>query len=297
MNVLVTGPSGFIGQHILRPREVHATPTNCRSIAWLPYSTRNRDHEPTQPYQAVVHCAGLAHQMQKIDDRQYFEINHASTLKMADLAKRQGAKHFIFLSSSKVFGDDQHHLVLTESTECQPSDAYGESKLMAERDLLALNSDQFVVTVVRPPLVFGPGVKGNLIRLLKLVDSAWPLPFGNANANRSMVNVDNLIALIEHLLDKPATGVFHAGEVTAPTVKELVRTMRLKLNRAPRLVSVPQIFNRLGQAVVPAQMNRLFGGMILSNTQTNQTLGFAPPFSFEIGIGKMVDWYQESKSP
>jgi nucleoside-diphosphate-sugar epimerase len=238
VNVLVTGPSGFIGQHIHRPREARANLTNNRSIAWMPYSTRKLDREPTEPYQAVVHCAGLAHQMQKIDDRQYFEINHASTVKMADLAKRQGAKHFIFLSSSKVFGDDQHHLILTESTECQPSDAYGESKLMAERDLLEMNSDQFVVTIIRPPLVFGPGVKGNLIRLLKLVDSSWPLPFGSANANRSMVNVDNLIALIEHLLDKPTSGVFHAGEATPPTVKELVRTMRLKLNRAPRLVSV-----------------------------------------------------------
>ncbi len=235
--------------------------------------------------------------MKQIDARKYFEINHVSTLRMAELAKRQGAKHFIFLSSSKVFGDNQHHLVLTESTECQPSDAYGESKLVAEQDLLGMKSDQFVITIIRPPLVFGPGVKGNLIRLLKLVDSAWPLPFGNAQANRSMVNVDNLIALIVHLLNKPTSGVFHAGEATTPTVKELVRAMRLKLNRTPRLVAVPQVFNKLGQVLVPAQMNRLFGGMILSNAYTNQTLGFVPPFSFETGIGKMVDWYQETKNP
>jgi nucleoside-diphosphate-sugar epimerase len=292
MNVLVTGSSGFIGQHIVGKTSENSLQSDHHPFQWIPFSSRNLDVEPNRSYQAVVHCAGLAHQMTEVDDSKYFEINHQSTLRMAELAQRQGAKQFVFLSSSKVFGDDQHQLELTEQTECRPSDAYGESKRRAELDLLAMNSNEFVVSIVRPPLVFGPGVKGNLIRLLKLVDCDWPLPFGNAKAQRSMVNVDNLISLIRHLVVNPVSGIFHAGEAFAPTVENLVRTMRQQMGRAPRLVFVPKTLQKLGQLVVPRLMNRLFGGMLLSNLHTNRVLEFSPPVPFEDGIKKMVDWYR-----
>ncbi len=157
---------------------------------------------------AIVHCAGLAHQMKATDPAKYFEVNHLQTIELARNAKNAGLRQFVFLSSSKVFGDGKGNQLLLEDSPCHPTDAYGESKLLAENDLVALENRDFSVAIVRPPLVFGPGVKGNMLRLMNLLDSKWPMPFEAAYSKRSMVNVANLKALIERILDRQASGSF-----------------------------------------------------------------------------------------
>lgn len=288
---MVTGPSGFIGSRILALGS--DTVANSNTL-WFPWSTRSNIELPTQQVDAVVHCAGLAHQMTAVDPNLYFEINHTKTIQLAKKVQERGAKHFLYLSSTKVFGDSLTECIFDEATPCKPTDAYGESKLKAEVDLMAMASPTFQVSIIRPPLVFGPKVKGNFIRLIKLADSALPLPFGNAKSRRSMVFVDNLVALIRHLIVAPVTGIFHAGEAIAPTVQRLVELLRTCLHRPCRLVAVPDFAINLSRFIATSLVSRLFDGFVVDNKWTNQHLGFEPPFSLEDGVRTTVDWYLQS---
>ena len=292
--VIVTGPSGFIGSHLVKVSTGNLAYST--AIQWLPKSTRQGLAIAKGEADAIVHCAGLAHQMKAMDPSKYFEINHLQTIELARNAKNAGLRQFIFLSSSKVFGDHTANQPLLEDSPCNPTDAYGESKWRAEKELSTLESHDFKIAVIRPPLVFGPGVKGNLIRLLKLLDSNWPLPFEAACAKRSMVNVENLKALIERILEQEASGIFHAGESDAPTVRQLVKEIRFHLGRKSRLFPLPKIAQSIGGVVAPGILSRLFDGMQLSNAETNQKLNFSPPVEFSSGIKGMVDWYQKEKN-
>ncbi len=293
--VIVTGPSGFIGSHLLR------TPSDPKgqdgeAIQWIPKSTRQGLGVEAGAADAIVHCAGLAHQMKATDPAKYFEVNHLQTVELARNAKNAGLRQFVFLSSSKVFGDGKGNQALIEDSPCHPTDAYGKSKLLAEHDLLSLESCDFKVAIVRPPLVFGPGVKGNMLRLMKLLDSKWPMPFEVAHSKRSMVNVANLKALIERIVERQASGIFHAGEMTCPTVRDLVVEIRTHLGRSENLFPMPRILLATLGTVAPGIVSRLFDGMELANDQTKQQLGYSPPFSFSQGIQEMVSWFQNEKS-
>ena len=291
LSVMVTGPSGFIGSRILALRTEAVANSESE---WFPWSTSSNTELPSQQVDAVVHCAGLAHQMTAVDPKLYFEINHTKTIQLARQLQERGTKHFLFLSSTKVFGDSHGECVFDEATPCKPTDAYGESKLKAEVDLMAMASPSFQVSIIRPPLVFGPKVKGNFIRLIKLADSALPLPFGNAKSRRSMVFVDNLVAMIRHLIVAPVTGIFHAGEASAPTVQRLVELLRTCLQRPRRLVAVPDFAINLSRRFAPSLVSRLFDGFMVRNEWTNQRLGFEPPYSLDTGIRTTVDWYLQS---
>lgn len=287
--VLITGPSGFIGSRILQ----QPVRNDLELVAW---STRENKRLPQGDFSAIVHCAGLAHQMTPVPADSYFEINHRKTLELAREALDRGIPHFVFLSTTKVFGDARPDEVFDETSECKPTDPYGESKWLAEKDLLALAGPAFTVSIVRPPLVFGPGVKGNFSRLIKLLDSPWPMPFGNANSRRSMVFVDNLIALIFALLNDPKSGVFHAGEERAPTVNELAVELRRSLGRPTRMVPVPKSIVALLRLGAPSLVSRLFDGFVIENKWTCETLGFRPPIRFDAGIRTTVEWYAKSSS-
>lgn len=262
-------------------------------VAW---STRDNKELPQGDFSAIVHCAGLAHQMTPVPAESYFEINHRKTIELAKAAIDRGIPHFIFLSTTKVFGDASPNQVFDESSDCKPNDPYGESKWLAEKDLMGMATSKFVVSIIRPPLVFGPGVKGNFSRLIRLLDSPWPMPFGSAGSQRSMVFVDNLIALIMALLNSPKTGVFHAGEEHAPTVKELAVELRNSLSRPARMVPVPKPIISVLRLAAPSLVSRLFDGFVIENKQTCEALNFHPPVRFDAGIRTTVEWYVRSRN-
>jgi UDP-glucose 4-epimerase len=185
---------------------------------------------------------------------------------------------------------------LDETSECHPDDAYGASKLKAEKALLSMQSLDFAVAVVRPPLVYGPRVKGNMIRLLHLAAKKYPLPLGNSRNARSMVFVDNLVALINALIDKKATGVFIAGDEKPVETSALIKMMRVSLDNSSPLVSIPQPFRMLMKKLKPALYVRLFGSFVVDNASTNNSLDFRPPFSTEQGVAEMVSWFKKEKT-
>jgi len=287
ITVAVTGASGFVGRRFV------ACNRERYHIISLPLRDANPEAANLEGVGAVVHLAGKAHQMEAIDDQVYFDVNYELTKKLAMRAKEQGVKQFIYISSTKVYGDDVKE-TLNELSPCYPDDAYGASKLKAEIYVQSLAGDNFTVAVVRPPLVYGPEVKGNMIRLLQLADKNYPLPFGSSGNARSMVFVDNLVALINRIIEKNAAGIFVAGDLKPLATDELITLIRKHLGKPRRLVTVPGLFRRVIKTLRPALYTRLFGSFVVDNNATNRRLDFIPPYSTEQGIAGMVNWFKQA---
>lgn len=285
--IAVTGASGFIGKRLVQyNRERY-------SIASLSLKKQDCNTLDLEGIETVVHLAGKAHQMEPINDQVYFDINYELTRRLADRAKHQGVRHFIYISSTKVYGDDIQE-ELNEQSPCYPSDAYGASKLKAEQYVQSIAGEDFTVAIVRPPLVYGPEVKGNMIRLLQLADKNYPLPFGNTRNARSMVYIDNLVELINHIIEQKASGIFLAGDRQPLATDVLIGLIRKGLGKNRRLVTVPGTLRAVIKMVRPALYIRLFGSFVADNTATNKQLGFTPPYTTEEGVADMVNWFKKT---
>lgn len=288
LTIAITGTTGFVGKRLIvyNKSKYRLAPLSLRQERPANQDLRGCD--------AVIHLAGKAHQMEPIADSIYFDINYELTRQLADKAKESGVKQFVYISSVKVYGDNIQE-TLNESSVCIPTDAYGASKLQAEKYLQSIETNDFKIAIVRPPLVYGPEVKGNMIRLLQLANRKLPLPMGRINNARSMVFVDNLIELINTIIDKEASGVFIAGDREPLSTSELIGLIRKNLGNKNGLISIPTAIRKLIKQIKPALYIRLFGSFVVDNSITNAKLHFAPPYLTEEGIRQMVEWFK-SKS-
>jgi nucleoside-diphosphate-sugar epimerase len=286
MKLGITGFTGFVGKRLMEYNEQKFTlcPINIKETDISGISLKGID--------TIVHLAGKAHQMQPIKEKIYFEVNYELTRQLALRARDEEVKQFIYISSTKVYGDEVEQ-VLDEQSPCNPIDAYGASKLKAEQFLLTLDSPDFIVSIIRPPLIYGPGVKGNMIKLLQLAFKKYPLFLGNINNARTMVFVDNLIELINTIALKSRAGIFIAGDIQPISTSSLVRFMRSNLKNNSRLISIPGFLRQLIRRFKPALYLRLFGSFVVDNTNTNKQLEFTPPYTTEYGIQKMTKWFLE----
>ena len=286
--IAVTGTTGFVGKRLMEyDKELfELVPLFLRLQDISLIDLSNTD--------VVVHLAGKAHQMEPIDDKIYFDINYELTRSLAELALKQHVKQFIYISSTKVYGDNVKE-VLNEQSVCTPSDAYGASKLKAEKYLLGLQSPTFKVAIVRPPLVYGPEVKGNMFRLLHLSNKNYPLPFGKSTNLRSIVYLDNLIELINTIIKSEATGIFVAGDKEPVGTDKLIQMIRNELGIKKGLISMPGFLRRVIKNMKPGLYIRLFGSFVVDSHNTNQQLNFVPPYSTEFGVGQMVKWFKETQ--
>jgi nucleoside-diphosphate-sugar epimerase len=287
--IAVTGATGFVGKRF--------TAYNHKTFDIIPVSLREATVESLDlsDITAVVHLAGKAHQMEPIDDQVYFDVNYDLTRRLADKAKRQGVKQFVYISSTKVYGDDVRQ-VLNESSPCTPADAYGASKLKAEAYLQSIGSGSFKVAIIRPPLVYGPEVKGNMIRLLQLANKKYPLPFGRSGNARSMVFVDNLIELINTIIEQQEEGIFVAGDREPIATDRLILMIRKYLSNSNRLLSVPGPFRVVLRKLKPGLYTRLFGSFVVDNSSSNMRLHFTPPYTTEYGVEQMVKWFRKQNA-
>lgn len=206
--VLITGKSGYIASSLLTylfgfPEEYTVETISLRGDAW-----KAADFSQ---YDTVVHCAGLAHIKETAQNvHLYYEINRDLTLAVAQKAKAEGVRQFVFLSSLSVYGIDEG--VITPETEPRPKKAYGKSKLEAERGLYAMETEAFRVAILRPPMVYGEDCKGNYQTLVKL---AKKLPAVPDYANqRSAVSIARLCEYIKKTIDENACGVFVPQDAT-----------------------------------------------------------------------------------
>jgi UDP-glucose 4-epimerase len=279
--LLLTGASGFIGKNII-PILKKNYEIQCFSFRTDPFVQLDLDG-----IKAIVFLSGLAHQSGDIPSGEYDRVNHLQAVQLAKAAKEKKVGQFIYLSSVKVYGDDVQG-PFDEESACKPTDAYGISKWKAEQNLLALADETFKVSIIRPPLVYGPGVKANMKALVNLV-LKWPiLPLGNIRNQRSMVYTGNLVALIEKLLHESRTGVFIAGDQKLHSTTELVQTISKLSGTKKWILPLPEFIQKAITAIKPETAKRIFGSFVIDNKNTNNKLGFKPPYSFEEGIRAMV---------
>jgi len=283
MNILLTGSSGFVGLRLL---ETWAIPNQL-----LPISIRDEEAMERVDWsgvKSVIHLGGLAHQIPPVPPELYFEVNEELTIRLAAQAKANGVRQFLFLSTIKVYGDDIKFM--TETTPCQPKDAYGQSKLNAEKRLIEISDSSFVVSIIRSPLVIGPGAKGNLLLLMRKLNRPFPLPLLGIQNRRSMVALDNLIQMIRTLVERPEAGVFLAAEKESISTSQLAVSIRNAMeSRGSWLVKMPFAFRKILRAIKPGTYSRLFGDSVIDNSWTVENLNFKPVISLEEAINQMVD--------
>ena len=288
LKVAVTGASGFIGKRFIEYNR------NRFRLKMITLRNRKMSDIDLNGADVVVHFAGKAHDMTGGNDQDYFKVNTELTKDLAVQAIKQGVSQFVYISSVKVYGEEDG-VILDENTECHPIDAYGKSKLLAEQWLWTVQSPTFRIAVIRPSLVYGPGVKGNMINLLKLADKAIPLPFGRINNMRSMVYLDNLVELINKVMVEKAHGIFVGADQEPVSTSRLVQLIRKFLGRKPNLLYLPGPVRKILKGYKPSLYKRLFGSFVIGNKNNLEKLNFVPPFTTEYGLQKMVEWYKIEK--
>ena len=269
----VTGASGFIGQSLMaawgarQDWKVRPVPLRERAV-----------EELDGPVDAVLHLAGLAHRMSGAPEEEYRRVNVALTLALARRAKDLGARQFLFISTVKVYGESSSPgAPLTEASPCQPLDAYSRSKAEAEEGLRALADATFAVAVLRIPLVCGPGVKGNLQRLIELVRQVPILPLGGIENRRSLLTLATLRQALERLIESRIGGTFLIADHPALSTTEIVTRIGRASGRAPLLLPLPAWSRQLAETCRPALADRLFGSLELDDSSTRARLGMSEP--------------------
>ena len=209
-------------------------------------------------YDVVVHMAGLAHSSPKDDEKEkYYAINRDLAIEVARKAKQDGCAQFVFMSSVIVYGS--HHTLITKDTPLCPDNFYGDSKKQAEEGILPLQDESFHVAVIRPPMIYGPGSKGNY-RLLSRFSCVTPF-FPNVYNERSMLYVDNFCACLKGMIDTGAGGIF------LPQNKEIVSTVRLvkeiaKVHHHP-LVVLKGLNPFISLLRKKSLFNKVFGSLVI----------------------------------
>ena len=286
--ILLTGGSGFIGRRFLK---IHAQDFEIRSVSLRNTLVEDIDLNGVK---SVVYLTGIAHRMDQPEGQIYYDVNAYLAEKLAKQAKLKGVNHFVYISTVKVYGESYSKIPLNEKSDCKPEDDYGKSKLLGEELIQKLQDERFKVAIVRPPMVYGPGVKGNMLRLMKLIEKYPFLPFGNIPNLRSMVYVDNLNTLIQTIILQKAAGVFIAGDKPPISTSELIGYIYKGMEKADRNFSIPFFIRNIIRILKPSVYNRLFGSFVIETKTTNRILKFEPPFSTEFGIREMVSGYKKT---
>jgi nucleoside-diphosphate-sugar epimerase len=246
----------------------------------------------------VVHLAARVHVMQDAHANpleEYRRVNVDSTLNLARQAASAGVKRFVFMSSAKVNGEfNQAGRPFTADDLPGPSDPYGVSKLEAECALMQLSQETGMeVVVIRPPLVYGKGVKANFANMLKLIKLGFPLPFGAIHNQRSLIYIENLTSFITACITHPkaANNTFLVSDGEDVSTTHLLKACAFALNKPLWLIPVPQawlafVFKLLGKA---SMADRLLGNLQIDNTHACQTLAWRPPYTLAQGLGRTVN--------
>lgn len=312
MRIAVTGATGFVGKHLINELTAKVLAGKDLIAETLVVIGRRKTDLPGATFynaiidgktdyskaldsvDVIVHCAARAHIMN--DDasdplNEFRAVNTQGTLNLAKQAAESGVKRFIFLSSIKVNGQSTSDKApFTASNNSTPKDPYGISKAEAEQQLLELGKKTGMeIVIIRPPLVYGEGVKANFASLLRFVGKGLPLPFrAISNNKRSLISVYNLVDLIKVCIEHPkaVNQVFLASDDNDLSTSEMVALMAQVQNKKNFALPVPVWCFKLAGKLLNKNdvIDRLTGSLQLDISHTKSTLGWTPPYSVEHGF-------------
>jgi nucleoside-diphosphate-sugar epimerase len=314
VKVLVTGANGFVGQSLcpvllgaghevvaaIRHDTAPELPAavKCINVGSLTLGTYWRD--ALDGVDAIVHLAARTHVMDEAADNPemaYRQLNVEVTRRLANEAALLGVKRFIFLSSIKVNGERTDGAPFTQDDPAAPEDAYGRTKRDAEIELTRGTEGTSTETcILRAPLVYGPGVKGNFLKLLGAVAAGKLLPLGMIDNRRSLIYVGNLSSAIATALTHPdaAGQIYLVSDGEDLSTAALVVRMAKALGTPPRLLPVPAAILRLAGRLTGRGpvISRLTGSLQVDSNPLRQNLGWKPPFSVDQGLEQTATWYK-----
>lgn len=302
--VLVTGATGFVGRAVCSQLMAagHAVTPAVRRGSGLPNEVGVGDVGPSTDWRialagcdVVVHLAARVHVMRdEANDplTEFRVVNTEGTLNLARQAAQAGVKRFIFISTIKVNGEGCE-APYRETDVPAPEDAYAISKWEAEQGLWQIAADTGLeVVILRPPLVYGPGVKANFLRLMQLVKRGWPLPLGAIRNKRSLLYLGNFVDAIRLCVEHPAAAgqTFLLDDGEPVSTPELIRAIARALGRSARLLAVPVgVLEAAGTLLGKrAAVARLTDALFVDGSAIRARLGWTPPYSMAAGLASTV---------
>lgn len=311
--VLVTGATGFVGTTLCDAlgRSGYLVRAALRRDRVLPSCIAEKivvgDHDAAtdwspalQGVDCVVHAAARAHILydSPANADLYFQTNTHGTQRLASMSALTGVRRFVYLSSIKVNGEGTFDRPYSADDAPSPIDDYGISKWRAEQALFELAvTSRMEIAVIRPPLVYGPGVRANFLRLMSWVHRSIPLPLASVTNARSMVSVWNLCDLVRCVLGAPAMQpcVLMVSDGTDLSTPDLIRRLALAMHRPVRLFPLhPGALRIAGRLTGKgAEVSRLLGSLQVDPAATRNALGWTPPVSVDEGLSRTVQWYLE----
>jgi len=256
-----------------------------------------------QDTDAVVHLAAqvpLTNDASRGQGASYTQVNTLGTANLARQCAQYGVKRFIFVSTVKVLGEGKSE-PYQDADLAVPADAYAISKWEAEQVLRQIAAETGMeVVVLRPPLVYGPGVKGNFLRLMQAIDKRRPLPLGGIQNQRSLIYLGNLIDVIRLCVTHPnaAGKAFLVSDGDDVSTPELVRRIAASLGRRPFLLPVPVSWIKWAGCFLGKQaaVDRLLGSLCVDISALREELGWTPPYSMQAGLEATAQWYRKTKA-
>ena len=296
--LLITGATGFVGQHLtpalterghrvvvvvrhpgmFGPTINQVLVQDISDVDWMSL---------LQDIDVVIHLAAIAHRGDDVAEAVYDKINRQVTASLARATARAGAR-LIFLSSVAAQSPSSSDLPLTEKNLCIPAGGYGRSKLNAENDIAA-SGGQYII--LRPPLIYGKGVKGNMRRLIQLARLPIPFPFGAVTNERSLLAVENLIVVIELLIqrDDIRNEIFVVADATPVSLPEIIASLRLGMGRPANLFAVPPplLLSLVRICRLTETWEKLAGSLVVSIDKLS-SVGYSPVVSTSQGLAAMT---------
>lgn len=317
--ILITGANGFVGRALVcsflkKNQSIRILTHSTNSVAILRKEVSdNLDVYCMQTVvdtdqwdklfdgvDAVIHCGAQTHPLKNIENsqQQFMKANYDTTMNLANKAVAYGVRRFVFLSSMSVFGNMKQYTPFIETTDLSPITPYGLSKLKAEEALKEL-SNKIELVIIRPPLVYGPGVKGNFKKLFSLVDKKLPLPLGAIKNKRHFIGINNLIDFIILCVwaDKAKNEIFLVADNEALSTTALITQIGQAMHKKSYLIPIPHKFlERILKITGLARLaDQLLYNIEIDFTKAKTLLNWVPPYSLQEELQLSINHFLQEK--